>query len=296
MFCTRLAIPALSAGLILAATAGAAHAQAARIEDIQVLVEDGRLQVLVRTSGQPTGASADLAGARLVVEIAGLDLAPFETRAAPGSAVSRVTAAAASPGVSRIEFAGAALSSVETVIYRNALMIEGRLAEPDLKGGESLLSKVAPVIQPAPVVSPEPPPAPPAPAMAISLVAPIAPPPASPPEVLEGAALPAASPGPGSCEALAARLVADAWDLTALGPRAICLIDDGKPEEARPLLERLAAFSPDDWRSEYGQGRLAHLAGDLSRAEIGYRNALVLASAEPDRALIRAQLAKLAAG
>ncbi len=283
MFCSRLALPALSAGLILAATAGAAHAQAARIEDIQVLVEDGRLQVLIRTSGQPTGASAELAGPRLVVEIAGLDLAPFETRAAPGSAVSRVSAAAASPGVSRIELAGAALSSAETVIYRNALMIEGRLADPSLDGGDSLLSKVAPETRPASL----------APAVAVSQVAPIVPPPAAPPEVLAGAALPAALPGPATCEGLAARLEADSWDLSALGPRALCLIDDGKTEEARPLLERLSAFSPDDWRSAYGLGRLAHLAGDPSRAEIGYRNALVLASAEGDRALIRAQLAKL---
>lgn len=286
MFRLRPALPVLTAGLILAATAGAAHGQAARIEDIQVLVEDGRFQALVRTSGQPTAASVDLAASRLVVEVLGLDLAAFETRAAPGAAVSRVTASTSGPGVSRLELSGVALESVETVIFRHALLIDGRLAVPELEGSESLLTK-----DPRTAAHPKPP-EPVAPVSTpVSMVA-AAPPVTHTPSALKPP-VPAGDGARETCAGYASRLAEDAWDMGALGPAALCLIDSGDTASAAPLLDRLSAFSPDNWRAEFGRGRLAEIAGDPSRAEIAFRNALQLADNDPDRQLIRARLLAL---
>lgn len=278
MFRLRPALPALTAGLMFAATDAAAHGQAVRIEDIQVLVEDGRFQTLIRLSEQPVGARVVRTDQGLTVEIDGVELAPFDTRAAPGSAIRSVAAFSHAPGASRIELSGVAVGSAETVIYRHAVMIEGRLAEANLDGGDSLLSK--------PDLG--------APAPARTVVAAV-------PETAEAeeqtalpqlsqAGLPEAITPASTCAAYADRLKADAWDTGALGPAALCLIDEGKAGEARPLIERLAAFSPDDWLAEFGRARLAELGGDFSQAEIGYRNALVLARNDADRARVKSKL------
>jgi hypothetical protein len=292
----RPLVLALTAGLTSAASA-AAHAQAARIEDIQVLVEDGRFRTLIRLSGQPVGASIAKSAPGVVIQLDGVDIAPFETAAAPGSAVHSVTAASAGPGQSRIELSGVALGDVETVIYRHAVMIEGRLADAVLDGGESLMQKAAEPVAAAPDAIREPAPAPEAPAPSPPSPEPPpapepAPAPVLPVPVLPEPAQPEAPPQQpaDACAGFAARLVEDAWDTSALGPSALCLIDAGKPDDAKPLLERLAAFAPDDWRAEFGKARVAELAADFSHAEIGYRNALSLAKDPADRTRITTRL------
>jgi hypothetical protein len=68
----------------------------------------------------------------------------------------------------------------------------------------------------------------------------------------------AATPkSPAHCDEAKAQLAKDAWNVTALGDHALCLVEAGKFVEAGNRLDQLAAFNPDDPRVAQGRARIA---------------------------------------
>jgi hypothetical protein len=153
-------------GLAASACALPAFGQEARIEDIQISQPEagGGVSILVKLSGQPKSAGASQVGGALVVEIDGVALPALAFDPAGNAMVRHVAVTPPEGGAgapsSRIRFEGAAFADASTTIYRDAVLIEARLAEASLPAGASLMAKATPsktapakpaAIKPAPV-------------------------------------------------------------------------------------------------------------------------------------------------
>jgi hypothetical protein len=285
----RLRFP-LMLGVALAAGAMSAHAQSApavpgiqapapaRIEDIQVAQDGATVSILLKFSGQPSAASARADGKDLKLDIDGLAITPLSLTPPQGSLIARVSATSG-----EVVLSGAALANPDVVVYRHAVLVKAQLAEPAAIGGASLMTGQAapasitvapPPPQPLPLIAAQPKPAP---VVAMAPPAPPAPTPA--PEVT-----PVPAPAPlrtaslagidaARCKAASDELAKDSWALGAMGDVALCLIDQGKPDEARVKLDQLGAITPQDWRVSLGRAVLASDAGETASA-----NALFLAA------------------
>jgi hypothetical protein len=256
---------------LLASGAGIAHAQQARIDDIQVSREGEAVSILVKLSQQPSAATAKTSGHDLVIEIDGPSLAKLTLDPPQGSLVRHVEAEGR-----KLTLSGAAFSGASTTIYRNAVLVEAKLAEPAARGVSLML--------PAPA---EKPPQPKALQELESHPPPVA---AAAPKPVEESTTALASIDAARCAAAALDLGKDPWALAALGDHALCLLDAGRTSEAKSRLDQLAAFAPEDWRVALGRAALDARAGDAGKAEIGYRAAASLAPNETVRAAISARL------
>ncbi|RYE01265.1 MAG: tetratricopeptide repeat protein [Sphingomonadales bacterium] len=208
MALTFSAIPA-HAQSAPAPTSPAAGALTARVNDIQVARTGDTISILVKLSQQPAAATVKSTGETLTLDIDGLNLNTLNLTPPAGSLVTRVEAASG-----KLTLSGVAFSSPTSVIYRNAVMIEAKLAEATLPAATSLMGAtipaapkpvaVSPAPAPIPVSAPAPVPAPvpvpvqvkePAPAKPVEVQP--APPPAATPITPTPVALtlpPAASP------------------------------------------------------------------------------------------------------
>lgn len=254
-----------SAALCALAAAMPAHAQSgpattavsARINDIEVAQEAEAVSIVVKLSQQPVAAAAQIAGETLTVEIDGLTLAPFTLAPPSGSLLTKVDAASG-----KLTLSGAAFGSATTVIYRNAVLIEAKLAEPALRGGSSLMTGAS-AAAPAKLVE-----------AAVSK-------PSSAVSIASLAGISAVR-----CTTAAAELEKDAWALSAMGDHALCLLDGDKPDEAKNRLDQLAAITPQDWRVALGRAALAEKSGDAVKAQAGYVSASLAAPTDAIRAAI----------
>lgn len=103
----------------------------AKINDIQVARDGDNVSILVKMSQQPGAASVKSTGETLTLEVDGLLFNTLNLSPPAGSLVTRVEAASG-----KLTLSGVALSNPSTVIYRNAIMIEAKLAEPKLAGSD----------------------------------------------------------------------------------------------------------------------------------------------------------------
>ncbi|MBI1361466.1 MAG: hypothetical protein GC155_14405 [Alphaproteobacteria bacterium] len=302
----RFPVSALPLGLALGLAAAplAAHAQEkpaaapaaaqARVDDIQISQTADSVSILVKLSAQPKAASAKQANGALELQIDGVTLPQSAFDPAGDTLVRHVVIApvTAAADTSKIRLEGAAFGAASTTIYRNAVLIETKLADASLPSAASLMKqpdakKPATATQSADALQSHPAPGP-APVEKASLPTP---PPA--PEVKSTSLASIAKLDAAACASASAQLEKDAWSLLALGDNALCLIDEKKFSEARKSLDQLAAFSPEDWRVSLGRAALSDLGGDASNAEIGYRNAAMLAPDQATRDAINGELAKL---
>lgn len=283
-----LAAAALAAAPVAVAQTG--PTEQTRIDDIQVSQQGETFSILVKLSQQPSAAAAKANGDNLVVELNGLSLAKLALEPPSGSMIRHIQAEDG-----KLTLSGAAFGEASTVIYRNAVVIEAKLAEPKSAGASLMTAK--------PVVSkdsgPQPAPEPAKIAVSVEPVAPVE----TPAPDAAPAATALAAPGqdrPASlaklvkldtarCADAAIELKKDQWSIPALGDHALCLIDMGSMNEAAARLEQLAAFAPEDWRVALGRAVLAQQKGDASNAEIGYRAAAMLAPDADMRAAIAAK-------
>jgi len=137
-----------------APSAPAMGALTARINDIQVARTGDTISILVKLSQQPAAARVKSTGEALTLEIDGLNLNTLNLSPPAGSLVTRVEAASG-----KLTLSGVAFSNPTTVIYRNAVMIEAKLAEPSLPTATSLMgatiaSKPTAPVAPQPVPTP----------------------------------------------------------------------------------------------------------------------------------------------
>ncbi len=127
-----------SVALALAAPVHAQSAPAAspaKVNDIKVSRDGDTVSILVTLSQQPSAASAKGSDTSLILEIDGVQLASLALTPPAGSLVTSVSA-----GANKITLSGAAFSNATTIVYRNAVLVEARLAEPVQHGGSSLLA------------------------------------------------------------------------------------------------------------------------------------------------------------
>ena len=247
----------------------------------------------MKLSHQPVAAVAKTNGDNLVLELNGLSLTKLRLEPPAGSMIRQVEAEDA-----RLTLSGAAFGEASTVIYRNAVMVEAKLAEPALRGASLMPNAAPPLVpkQPEPQSAPEP-------TQVAAAVAPPSPPPAPPASAAPAQSLdqPAfaarlARLDTARCAQAAVELKKDPWSVPALGDHALCLLDMGSSTEAGNRLDQLAAFAPEDWRVALGRAVLAAQKGDASNAEIGYRAAAMLAPDPEVRAAIAAKYAQPAGG
>jgi hypothetical protein len=149
----RMRFPSACLAAVVLAATPAAFAQTsavepARIDDIQVSQDGETFSILVKLSQQPASATARVEGDDLVLDLNGLSLAKLVLEPSPGSMIRHVEAAHG-----RLKLSGAAFGEASAVIYRNAVVVKTKLAEPKA-GGSSLMAA-------KPIVPKEPPPAPP---------------------------------------------------------------------------------------------------------------------------------------
>ena len=158
----------LAAGMCLAPAVAQEGRSGARIEDIEISQAapeaGGGVSILVKLSEQPKSAAASQAGGALVLDIDGLLLPTLAFDPAGNAMVRHVAvtpSAGAAPG-SKIRFEGAAFSGASTTIYRDAVLIEAKLADANLPAGASLMAAATPAKSaaaklPLPVKIPPPP-------------------------------------------------------------------------------------------------------------------------------------------
>jgi hypothetical protein len=145
-FSTALALGV--AAVALTSPAAAQTAAAARIADIrfsQAAAEaGGGVSILVVLTAQPKAATVTEVGGGLVVDIDGVALPALAFDPAGEGMVRHVAVtppgAEAATGASRIRFDGAAFTAATTTIYRDAVLVEARLAEAKLADGASLMA------------------------------------------------------------------------------------------------------------------------------------------------------------
>lgn len=145
----------------------------AKIDDIQVSRDGDTVSILVKLSQQPTAASAKSSGETLTLDVDGLTLSPLTLSPPPGAMVTGVRASSGT-----ITLSGAALDHATTVIYRNAILIEAKYAEPSLRSGSSLMKGATPTPATPPAQAIASPPIQPAVSAPVQTAA--APPPAQP--------------------------------------------------------------------------------------------------------------------
>jgi hypothetical protein len=283
---------------VVIATAAPAFAQTApsettSINDIQISENAGKVSILVKLSRQPVAAIARATGDDLVLELNGLSLAKLALEPPAGSMIRHVKAEDG-----KLTLSGAAFGETSTVIYRNAVMVEAKLAEPALRGASLMPGAATPLVpkELKPQAAPEP-------TQVDAAAAPPSPPP-TPPQTSTPAKAPDQPVSPAKlakldtsrCADAAIELKKDQWSIPALGDHALCLLDMGSSTEANSKLDQLAAFAPDDWRVALGRAVLAQQKGDASTAEIGYRAAAMLAPDAEIRAAIIARFVTPAGG
>jgi hypothetical protein len=289
----RMRFPSACLAAVVLAATPAAFAQTsatepARIDDIQVSQDGDTFSILVKLSQQPASATAKVDGDDLVLDLNGLSLAKLVLEPPSGSMIRHVEAADG-----KLTLSGAAFGEASAVIYRNAVVVKTKLAEPRSNGSSLMTAK--------PVVPKAAPPAPPEPKQVVASVEPAllpvpahvaAPPPKDRPVSLAKLV----KLDTARCAEAAVELNKDPWSVPALGDHALCLIDMGSSNEANGKLDQLAAFAPEDWRVALGRAELARQKGDASNAEIGYRAAAMLAPDAEIRAAIAAKYPQPAGG
>lgn len=289
----------LGAPAMEAQPAAAPAPVSAKVDDIQVARENDTISILIKLSQQPAAAVANAADDILTVEIDGVRLAPLTLTPPAGSLVTKVEA-----GSGKLTLSGAAFGNVTTVVYRNAVLVEAKLAEPKLHTGTSLMAVATPAKTPAAA----------APALAVStpIIA------AAPAKAIEASdalqshPAPAPSAAPATkpkavaaitsmagidaarCDAAAAELANDAWALAAMGDHALCLLDADRVDEAKSRIDQLAAITPQDWRVALGRAVLEEKAGDAEQAQASFVAASLAAPNDAVRAAIASHISPAA--
>ncbi|WP_420431148.1 tetratricopeptide repeat protein [Hyphobacterium sp.] len=116
------------------------------------------------------------------------------------------------------------------------------------------------------------------------------------PELLmetEGAAQPSDT-NQADCEAATAALEVDSWNIDALMVHAGCLMAQGAPADAIPLLERVVAFEPGRFDAVIALAEANETLGDVVSAHALYEQAATVAATDGQAVAARARARRLA--
>lgn len=237
----------LAAGASLLAVSGSVSAQPSPavvniqnlpvsvISDIDVAHQDETLSIRLSLTAQPSAASVTAVGEDLRLEIDGISLQPLILTPPAGSLLRTVSADGGA-----VTLSGAVLTDAEVIIYRRALLVTARLSQAELIRLTNVISARPTVESPAAAHQPD--------------VHPDAPAELSP---LAPAEPPSDDISQARCAEAEAELAVNSWSLGAMGDFALCLIREGRNEEAKARLDQLEAIMPSDRRIAVGRDALA---------------------------------------
>ncbi|WP_394693982.1 type IV pilus biogenesis/stability protein PilW [Hyphobacterium sp.] len=97
-----------------------------------------------------------------------------------------------------------------------------------------------------------------------------------------------------ACEAAAAAVETDPWDIDALTRHAECLLDEGQADQAAVLLERVIAFEPGRFDAVIALAEAHAARGDLDAARALYEQAASVAATDGQAVAARARARELA--
>lgn len=100
---------------------------------------------------------------------------------------------------------------------------------------------------------------------------------------------------PAGCALTAAAVESDGWDLDALTAHSACLSEEGRGDEARPLLERVLAFEPSRFDAALMLAEITEDSGDTAAAQALFEQAAEAARTDGQAAAARARARALAA-
>lgn len=265
------------------------------LQDIRISEADGAVSILVMLSRQPTAASVVAETDAIVLEIDGVALAPFSVQPPSGALLHAIEGQPSGDGGVQLVMTGAALEKVEAVVYRNAVLVSGRLAAPPERPFASLLTNAPTTAETA---------------LAVAAPIPAAPVPATP----EPAVPEPTTPAPAQekqeawraatmlglsetrCTEASALLAKDAWDMSALGDEALCQLRANNSDAARAHLDQLAAFQPEDVRIALGRSELHAMAGEWSEARTTLETGLLAVASPADQQMLKRALTMLPPG
>jgi hypothetical protein len=276
---------------VIGLTPSTAGADRAVVRNLEMTREGSRISFLLSFSDQPRAAGVETSATGLSIDVGGLELAVPAFAPPSGGIVRRVTTEPTASGGTRVRLEGAAFTGAAATIYRNAILVEARLASDQPIPSEPPESPKAPLPSLAPMdVIPASAPSAPA---AIAKEAPkgaAARPPAPGQATRETASISPAALMSGSsaadCSAVRAQLTRTPWDVPSLGHHALCLIETGKLEEAGNRVSQIAAFSADDWRAHLTRAALNARQGRAEEAAAGFEKARMATRDDAIRAAI----------
>lgn len=238
--------------------------QHANVQDIVFQASGHDLHILIKLDVQPMIASAALTPDGIVVSIKDIHLKnkdidpptkPYLTRAQIKSGQS-----------SQIIFSTISLSSVETKIYRDAILVSARTIDalPVLapRAPPSIPQQPADVPKPAPNLSPS-----------TSLAQHFQ---------LDRSA----------CDQAQQILLDDPWNLDIMADHALCLVSDNKLDAAENTIAQLESFMPNNWKSVLARGEIYRRNGDDSQAHIKYAYALQYVENKEDKQNLEAWISQ----
>ncbi|MFC7291154.1 hypothetical protein [Hirschia litorea] len=226
------------------------HSNSANVQDIIVQGSGHDLHILIKLDVQPKTAAATLSADGVIVSVKDLYLQTTDIDPPTKPFVSHAVIKPGKSGESsQIIFTTIKLSSVETKIYRNAILISARTFD----------------------AIPEQAPAPSTKAKGTQ--------PSSTPQALVNL-MPASSLAEqfqldsSACAQAQQVLKNEPWNLDIMADHALCLVSDNKLEDALQTIMQLESFMPNNWKAALARGEIYRRNGQASQASIQFAYAL----------------------
>ena len=233
-----------------------AKMRSAKIMDIVVEANGYDLRVLVKLSEQPDVAASQLTDKGFTLSINGLSLNHQSIDPQHQEYVSAVIVKHASASDSSlIDFETASIKNVKTEIFQNSILITALLQSP------------------APRKHSKPDPSPSSHTNSSTL-----------PTAAEETIL---SPTDASCALAETKIAKDPWDIDALADQTLCLIKNGKTQQALEVIEQISSFDPNNWKATFAKAEIFRENGDASQASIYFSYARQYADTDQTKQAIQ---------
>ncbi len=228
-------------------------AQNSEIIDIISNASDHDLNLLVKLKHQPHIAATQITDNGFTLSISGLLLHQASIDPPTNTYITSVEVRSETNlQSSKLEFSTPRLTQIRTEIFKNAILVSAKLANPAPLNSHTAAQR-----------------------QQLSITAPqntrITPPQSINQEkhfrdVFQLSA--------SYCMQAEKLLSEDAWNLEAVADHALCMTADGKLDEAQISVDQIQSFSPNNWKAALTAGEILRLKGDVSQSKIQFSYAM----------------------
>ncbi len=228
-------------------------AQKSEIIDIISNADGHNLSILVKLKHQPHVAATQISDNGFTLSISEMllhqaNINPPNNTYVTGVEVDSETVSHSS----KLDFSTAKLKQIHTEIFKNAILISAKLATPAPASLQSASQKPQ-----------------------ISAAAPADTKIASTQLLNQDARFKDVFKiTPSYCIQAEQLLKEDAWNLEAVADRALCMVADGKQDQAKISVDQIQSFSPDNWKAALVEGEILRLQGNISQSKIQFSYAM----------------------